>query len=175
MLKFYRGDLMKVTCCVTKTKIEKSEAYVVVVDGKNKYYKDKATFEEVQAKEDFYFELKMLSGMRYVDKFPVEILSYFTRLNTSYTWKELLKVINFKRSDIIDTKQKDFNSTTNKLLYISKIIESGLVCVQGNTLLEYEDKLDEDLFLKVMNNEINTNRAKPKRGVDMLYGKKKHC
>lgn len=113
--------------------------------------------------------------MRYVDKFPVEILSYFTRLNTSYTWKELLKVINFKRSDIIDTKQKDFNSTTNKLLYISKIIESGLVCVQCNPLPEYEDKLDEDLFLKVMNNEINTNRAKPKRGVDMLYGKKKHC
>ena len=138
---------MLVTCCVTKEKIEKELAFSVPQDsGRNKYYKNKELYQNELDKVNFYADLKEFSGLRGSDKVPVEVFSYYSNLTQSYSWVELYKALLFKKDDIRECRNKPFNSTGNKLLYIAKIVESGLVINQMYSIPSVEIPIDIDAF-----------------------------
>lgn len=161
---------MLVTCCVTKEKIDKDKAFAVMQEsGRNKYYKSKDLYLNEINKIKFYEDLKEFSGMRYYDKFPVEIMSYFSNLNRDYTWTELYKSLTYKASDIKETRKKEFSSVSNKLLYIAKIVESGLVINQRYENTHQNSWLDVDNYNEII--DLSHKRTHKKRSVLEIWKK----
>lgn len=150
-----------VVCSVTKERIPIDEAYAVMqTTGRNKYYKSYKVYKNEVDKENFYLDLKLFTGMRERDRIPMEIYSYFNNLNESYSWTELYTTLLYKGSAIKEVRYKEFSTVLNKLLYVAKIIEAGLVIVQQVSKIQAKEvEVDVDLYNEILDkNEIKHNK-----------------
>lgn len=155
-----------VTCSITKEKIDKKLAFSIPIsETRYKYYKSEAVYKDSLMKEVFYEDFRLFSGLRNCDKIPVEVYSYFSRINEDYTWTEIYKALEYKSYDIAELRDKEFNGTSGKLLYMCRVVSEGLVSSQGWTTVVKDVDVDSDTYNDILNGVVKVRKEKKSRRI----------
>lgn len=118
---------MLVKCRLCSTKIERNQAFKVVVGGKNAYYCNEAEYQQVlhdrEVKDSTYECVNRIFGYKVLNS------ALFKEMNIileSYSYDYILAYLKDNEEYITNVLKKDFNSEYAKIRYFSAILKNNL-------------------------------------------------
>lgn len=148
------GDSILVKCRVCSNKIERNDAFKVVVKGKNEYYCNEKEYQQ---------KLKQIADRENTINIINEIFGYeitnsalnkeLKEISVSHSFEKIYSYIYDNRSMLERSLSKDFSSEYGKIRYFSTIIK--------NNIVDYN--IDDEPYITDNEYEVLDIKYKPKK------------
>ena len=150
---------MQVKCRVCKTKIERTDAYKVVVDGKNHYYCTEKEYKDLLAqkevKDNTYNLINKIFGRKVTN---TALFKEINALLETHTYEEILSYLQDNEDYLYRIMSKDFQSEYAKIRYFSAILKNNMADFQQKE----EVKIIRDVKVDVSESKFKRkNKRKP--------------
>lgn len=150
---------MQVKCRVCKTKIERTDAYKVVIDGKNHYYCTEKEYKDLLVQKEVKDNTYNLINHIFEKKVTNTVL--FKEINTlleTHTYEEILSYLQDNEDYLCRVMSKDFQSEYAKIRYFSAILKNNMADFQQKV----EAKIVRDVKIDVSESKFKRkNKRKP--------------
>lgn len=150
---------MQVKCRVCKTKIERTDAYKVVIDGKNHYYCTEKEYKDLLAQKEVKDNTYNL--INHIFEKKVTNTALFKEINAlleTHTYEEILSYLQNNEDYLCRVMSKDFQSEYAKIRYFSTILKNNMADFQQKE----EVKIVRDVKIDVSESKFKRkNKRKP--------------
>lgn len=146
---------MLVKCKACGTKVDRNEAFKVVVDGKNAYYCNEAEYQDVlhkrEVKDNTYKCINEMFGYKVLNS---ALFKEMNLLHEVYSYEHIFAYLEENKDYITSVLHRDFKNEYAKIRYFSAILK--------NSLADFHPKKVEQP--KVVEVDVDMPKANYKRG-----------
>ena len=150
---------MQVKCRVCKTKIERTDAYKVVIDGKNHYYCTEKEYRDLMAQKEIKDNTYNL--INHIFEKKVTNTALFKEMNAlleTHTYEEILSYLQDNEDYLYRVMSKEFQSEYAKIRYFSTILKNNMADFQQKE----EVKIVRDVKVDISESKFKRkNKRKP--------------
>ena len=147
---------MLVKCRICNKKSDRTEAYKVVVNGKNQYYCNKSEYEEWKLKQEIKDNTYNLIYDIFGRKITNTILfKEVGELSSIYTYEKIFAYLTENKNYLSRVMEKDFTSEYAQIRYFTAILKNSL----SDFTYVKEQKIKE-IEIDIPNGKFNRKRKK---------------
>lgn len=150
---------MQVKCRVCKTKIERTDAYKVVIGGKNHYYCTEKEYKDLLAQKEVKDNTYNL--INHIFEKKVTNTALFKEMNAlleTHTYEEILSYLQDNEDYLYRVMSKEFQSEYAKIRYFSTILKNNMADFQQKE----EVKIVRDVKVDISESKFKRkNKRKP--------------
>jgi len=152
------GDYLLVKCKVCGNKIDRNEAFKVIVDKKNSYYCNEKEYNELirkqSVKDNTYEEINNIFGRKVTN---TVLYKEIWDLSLIYTFEKILSYLKFNSNYLSGVMEKSFASEYAQIRYFAAILKNSL-----SDFKEDDSVLDKQLVVDIpKDNYKKKERKKP--------------
>lgn len=142
---------MLVKCRLCGTKVDRNEAFKVVVGGKNTYYCNEAEYQNVlhdkEVKDNTYECINQIFGYKVLNS---ALFKEINLLLDVYSYKHILEYLTENKDYIAKVLEKDFVSEYAKIRYFAAILKNNIADFKIKEP-EKPKEVDVDVDMLIMN------------------------